>query len=222
MVGLDQVLAEIIEDALLDVHTAFPAKVMRYDSTKQLADLQPLVQVNGRVLPPLLQVPVCWPRAGDAYMTLPLKQGHHVLVLCSEESTEVVRGGGETGASALRRHGFGGAYCIPGCAPDSQVLDSHPDNIVVGFKDGGQIHVKPDGSISLGSESPSQGVAKGSSTNSEITSTLADINVLKAATNTLAGILDGIAPGTSTAFGVATGAIPHSPSSVESSVVKTE
>jgi hypothetical protein len=214
MAALDEVLTEIIEDALLDVHTAFPAKVLRYRSDTQRADLQPLVKINGLALQPLLDIPVCWPRAGDAFMTLPLKPGHFVLVICAEESPEVARAGGGIGDSTLRRHSLGSAYCVPGCTPDSQSVTTHADNIVLGFSGGPVIHVKPGGTIALGSENPSAGVGQ---------DTAIEARLSELQTAILAG-LGGVPGGSAgvTAFNTSLATNPLWPSPTGSSVVKTE
>ena len=83
----------IVTREILDTHTSCIAKVVSYDNTKQLVNVQPLnkyTYINGDVLelPQILEVPVQWPAGGSAIMTFPLSTDDTVIVVFSERSIE--------------------------------------------------------------------------------------------------------------------------------------
>jgi len=142
MSGLPRTLAEIITKAirnhLAEVHTALPGKVVRYDSAKQLADVQ--LQVKAAVwdednertyeeIPILQEVPVCFMRGGGYFCSLPLQEGDFVLVIFSESSLQEWRATGQVSEPEgdARRHSIGWPVCYPACYPDNNPLAAGDD-----------------------------------------------------------------------------------------------
>jgi hypothetical protein len=98
MAGLPRTLPEVIrraiDGALNDVHVAIPGKVLAYNATTNLADVEVQVQHSiwdddsGRryedagTLP---GVPVQWPRAGGYLLTLPLAAGDTGLLVFNSD-----------------------------------------------------------------------------------------------------------------------------------------
>lgn len=182
--SLEGAIADMIEDRMLDVHTALPARVTKYDPATQTADVLPLVRVNGEKLPVIPGVPVAWPRAGGAFVSLPMVAGDFVFLVFAEQALGVWRAvnGAETAPGDLRRHHLSGAVALPCLFPDSvQLADVHSDNVVVGFDGGNQVHIKPDGKVSLGSENPTDASAAASKVAIELNRLKADLTALKAA-----------------------------------------
>lgn len=74
---------------LMNVHIAFPAKIVKYDYTAKKAQLQPMVDklfTDGSVQPmPILNdVPVVFPFSGGASLTFPVNPSDTCLVVCCE------------------------------------------------------------------------------------------------------------------------------------------
>src|SRR5688572_20732449 len=99
---LAQVISRAIDVRLTDMHTNFPARVVRYDADSQQVDVQPLVQAvfedeagerRSEPLPIITSVPVVFPGAGGYRITFPIKAGDQdgdtVLIVCSEASLDV-------------------------------------------------------------------------------------------------------------------------------------
>lgn len=123
------VIQQAIEQKLCDVHVSLPGRIVSYDSKTQKAKVQPEIKreySDGRSLelPVLTDVPVIWPRAGGAYLHLPLKPGHQVTILFSERSLdEWKQKGGSIKASERRKHNISDAVCFPGGYPFNNAAD---------------------------------------------------------------------------------------------------
>ncbi len=119
------VIQQAIESRLCDVHVSLPGRIVSYDHKKQMAKVQPEIKreyADGRSvdLPVLTDVPVVWPRAGKAYLHMPLKSGSQVTIVFSERSLdEWKQKGGSTKAKEKRKHNLSDAVCIPGGYPFS-------------------------------------------------------------------------------------------------------
>lgn len=152
---LDQVLSRAINHRLMDVHTALPARVERYDPAKQEADVQPLIRRRYRddteeALPMVTGVPVVWPRTEKAIISLPLAKGDTVLVLFSERSLdEWVASGGQTTPADNRRHALTDGIAVPGLYPTTGGSDADADDVLIKHEEG-EIRVQPGGLLALG------------------------------------------------------------------------
>ncbi len=159
-----EMLEAIIASALIDVHVALPGQIQSYSPATQTATVQ--LQVK-RVLPasagkfatedlPVLEnVPVEFLRTKTHMVTLPLVAGDYGLVVFSEMSLDQWRSKGEnTSPGDIGRHTLTGGVFRPGLMPVAQTIpppalggDDIGDDIVIGLIGGGQIRVKPDGSV---------------------------------------------------------------------------
>lgn len=150
-------LAEVIRAALdarlVDVHTAIPAKVVRYDASKCLVDAAPLVKApvlaedgstSFDALPVVPNVPVSFPGAGGFRVTFPISVGDTVLLVFSEASLERwLQFGGEVDPEDPRRFALSDAVAIPGlrsfadveaAATDAVVIESNGSDVRLGTK----------------------------------------------------------------------------------------
>jgi hypothetical protein len=130
--------------------------------------------------------------------------------------------GRESHPADLRRHALGNAVAYPGLYPTSRKLAlTSTTNLVVGADGGQQIHIQPGptGQIRLGSASESSLVAIADLVIDELERVKTDINTLKTATGAVATALDGLVPGTGSAFTAATAAIPSDPGDVSATKV---
>lgn len=156
-----EVFREALEARLGGVHVCLPARVEAYDPATQTADCKPAVRSayrdvedNERVedYPVLPGVPVACARAGRAFLHMPLKPGHFVTLVFSERGFQRWRDrGGIANPDDMRLHGLTGAIAMPvNLYPSSDPLAGLiGENLSLGFDDGAQMAVKPDGTIAL-------------------------------------------------------------------------
>jgi hypothetical protein len=156
---LQGVIKELIQSQILDVHTALPAKVDKYDSSTQKADVKPLLRKKYRAsdaateIPVIPSVPVQWPSAagGDAYIHLPLKAGDlGIVVICERSIDTWLAGDGQiTSPNDPRHHDLTDAVFIPGVRPFKAALSGvSADNLVI-RNDTLRIELDPSGKISI-------------------------------------------------------------------------
>lgn len=139
--SLAQVIMQAVQNALVDLHVSLPGRILEYDSGTNKAKVQLEIKrslVTGETIeiPPISDVIVAWPRAGKAFIHLPLKAGHKVQVMFTERSTDEWRQDGQTVApTSKRRFNFSDAWCIPGGYPFSDpVAGSSTDVLIVNDK----------------------------------------------------------------------------------------
>jgi hypothetical protein len=229
---LEDVLLEAMDDRLLDVHTAVPGKVLRYDVATQTADVQPLVRAGGVALPVLPNCPVAFPRGGGFFLSFPLQVGDFVFVVFPENSIDLwrARSGAEGDPGDQRRHSPTSGVALPCLYPSARALsDAHGANLVLGKDGGTQVHIKS-GQVSIGSENASDFVALAAKVATELAKLNADLNTLKsgvlaalsvvAPPGPTAGLVVGA--GAATAFSSATSTVPTAHASVAATVTKAD
>ena len=228
---LEDILREVLESRVGEIHTAIPGRVETYYSADQTADVQPLIKAvhinedgdpQAESYPILQRVPVIHPRGGGFFVHFPIAKGDFVMLVFQEAAIDQWRakGGRESHPSDLRKHALGNAVAYPGLYPTSKKLASaHATNLVIGSESGPEIHVQPGGQIRLGSAGETSLVALADLVATELTRIKSDITTLKSATHAVAGAVDGVVPGTSTAFTAATSAVPSNPSSTAATKV---
>jgi hypothetical protein len=110
------------------IWTALPGIVEAVDVSAQTVSVQPAIQgvvadaagtetaVN---LPLLVDVPICWPRAGGFALTFPVKKGDEVLVVFASRCIDSWWQSGGVGAQAeARMHDLSDGFAV--LAPTSQ------------------------------------------------------------------------------------------------------
>lgn len=130
--GLGSLLADAIRSAMIDVHTALPARVESYDEATQTADIKPMLKRVMRranmervieTLPVIPCVPVMWPRGGGYFMHMPLSAGDSGMLLFSEYQMDRWRStGDDVDPGDTRRHDLSGAVFIPGLFPSAEPI----------------------------------------------------------------------------------------------------
>lgn len=168
MAGVNETptLAQVIQDAidakLLDVHVSMPGTIVTYDAAKQKASVQPSLQkkyATGKLitLPVITNVPVIMPRAGKAFVSLPLKAGDSVLLIFAERSIDRwSQKGGVNDPGDPRKFSLSDAFAIPGGYPfnntfsgDAEDLIVENDNAQIKLKAAGKFQVKKKGGDEL-------------------------------------------------------------------------
>jgi hypothetical protein len=133
---LARVIKDAIEARIGELHVSLPAKVLSYDVAKQTCSVEPVIKrkyVTGEVvsLPVINNVPVCMPRAGNAFLSLPIKVGNYVLLIFSERSLDVwLKQGGSVDPLESRKHHLSDAIAIPGVYPSTNSnTRAHADHV---------------------------------------------------------------------------------------------
>lgn len=117
-----------LESLQAKIWTALPGVVAAVDLSKQTVSVQPSIQgqtsapdgsLTNVNLPLLVDVPICWPRAGGFAVTFPVKAGDEVLVIFSARCIDSWWQSGGVGAQAEgRMHDLSDGFAV--LAPTSQ------------------------------------------------------------------------------------------------------
>lgn len=149
------VIMDAIRYQLGEVNTAIPARILKYDPTKQEAEVQPLIKrlyKDGSIIDraPITGVPVVFPAAGGGIITFPVKTGDTVLLIFSQRSIDrwVRSDGGPVDPQDNRKHDISDAIALPGLFSFSNALQSDPENVVIKFS-GASIALTPAGAIEI-------------------------------------------------------------------------
>jgi hypothetical protein len=82
----------MINDAVSDIHTSLPAKINKYDAEKMRAEITLISKQNleGEMveIPPVLEVPVGFMKAGKFIIRPPFQKGDVVVVVFSEKAID--------------------------------------------------------------------------------------------------------------------------------------
>ncbi len=152
-------LIEVIRAAMTElsseIFVALPGKVEKYDSTKQKADVKPLLKRGFTyddgtddvdVLPVIPEVPVVFPRGGGYFLSLPIKKGDSVLLVFSDRSLDLfLQSSGKVDLDPvdLRQHDITDAVAIPGLYPFPRaIVDDISNDLAMGKEQGAQVRVK--------------------------------------------------------------------------------
>jgi hypothetical protein len=152
--SLAQVIRDSIDAKLLDTHTCMPGQVVKYDSSKNMVDVQPVLKItyeNGDVnpLPVITNVPVQFLRSGKAFISVPIKAGDYVTLVFAERSLDIwASQGGVVDPDDVRKHHLTDAIALPGVYPFSDPAPAHEDNILI-KNDTSEIQLTPDGKFIL-------------------------------------------------------------------------
>lgn len=158
---LQEILRLAVSSRLRDVNVALPGKINSYDPSEQKADIKPLLKritqtTDGNELeeelPVIPNVPVIFPRGGDFFISMPVKQGDFCLLIFNSFPVDKYKygQGDDINPGDFSMHQLTDAVAIMGFSPFAQAIaDADPDNIVIGVQDGNQVHIAED-KIELG------------------------------------------------------------------------
>lgn len=139
---LEEVLLDIFDERLSQLHTAMPGRVESYDPLTQTASVKPMLKLDGRTLPVLPRVPIVFMRAGGFYLVAPLSKGDFVLLVATSSSIAEWRAtdGREADPVDKRRHHLSSCVAIPGLYPNLRPVsptDVSPDAKATAGVEGG-------------------------------------------------------------------------------------
>ncbi len=146
--SFENVFQESQRAAQQDLRVAMPGQIIDYDFKKQSATVQPLFPrkyKDGTLkeLPQIYNVPVACPRAGNAFVHMPLKKGDSVLLVFADRSMDKwLSSGGSVDPADTRLHHISDAIAYPGLYPFNKgAAVTNGDDIII--RNGNTImHVK--------------------------------------------------------------------------------
>ena len=153
--SLEEVLSQGMESKLLDVHTAMPAEVLKYDYKKQVVDVQPVLK---KTLPDgtkvdhatIYNVPVAFPRTGDSFISFPIEKGDNVMLVFQSRSIDKWRAnGGKVDPEDVRHHSLADAVAYPGLFPATKAAPINNGKDVILKNKGSEIRVKKNGKFQI-------------------------------------------------------------------------
>ncbi len=164
--SLSTLLVEAIEARIAELHAGLPAKVVKFNGSKQTCDVQPLLvrvilnedqeEVQERY-PQITSVPIIYPNGGGWSLLFPLKPGNIVFLTFAERSLDrwlESDDGQEIDPEHTRKHDISDAVCVPGIRTRTKPitnLSAIGENCRLGFEGGDPaIVLKPDGTIEIG------------------------------------------------------------------------
>ena len=156
--SLTRLLELALERHDRQMHTAFPARVVKFYETEQTVDVEPAffevwredkVRRSERI-PVVPDVPILYPRGNGFGFYIPVTEGDWVLVVCAKYSLDKWRrlkradDPGDMGKFTLE-----GAVAIPGVFPDEPVAGgAQRDAAVFVIPDGKELHLGTYGAAS--------------------------------------------------------------------------
>ena len=156
--NLSEPLRAAVESVMSELHVCLPGRVERYDHAEQRAEVKPLLRRNYRDgeesdMPVIADVPVIWPRAGGASLTMPVQAGDGVLLVFADRSIDRwLAQGGEVTPNDRRKHDLSDCVAIPGLVPFASFGDVEPpennDDTVLQYA-GSSLRMKADGDIEI-------------------------------------------------------------------------
>lgn len=148
-----------LSNALTEINTAMPAKIVSYDPATVRATVKPSIPKrlsNGETLqaPQIVNVPVCFPMAdiggAVAQVTLPLKAGDGVLLVFSHRSLENWLSGGEQSPDDPRMFDLSDAFAMPSVNAKSPSADG--ENLCIKYGEG-TLKITPNGDVLINAPS---------------------------------------------------------------------
>lgn len=154
---LGQIIQLGVEKKLCDINIAMPCKIVSYNPTKNLAVVQPAFkrkykqETSANDIPPISNVPVIFPRMGDAQLTFPVNPGDEGQLLFNQRSIDGwIDKGGELDPVDSRKFALSDAVFIPGLHSQSKPLvrKGAPTSTELRYKDS-YIEIKQDGNTDI-------------------------------------------------------------------------
>lgn len=189
-----------IEAALVDAHTSGPGRIKSFDAANQTAVVEPAIEKFFRgqgfkPLPPLMDVPVQFPRGGGFVLTFPVAAGDECLLVFAERAIDHWHElGAEAGGqfksrppSDYRMHSLSDAFAIVGVSSVPHAIqDFNASAVELRSLDGAaKVQIDGGGSILVKSTSGDVTVQSGGTIK---------LNASQAATYLTDGVLTGSHP----------------------------
>lgn len=156
MKELNELFNSVSENLLNEINTSFPAEIVIYDSSNQLATIKPtlkrkLKDGSSFEMPEIYNVPVVFSRSKDFFIHFPLKKGDRVLVVVAQRSLDKwLNDGAKQTPDDNRKFNLSDAIALPGLYPKIEplIFKSDKDAISINSKNG-FIQISENGDIKL-------------------------------------------------------------------------
>ena len=149
---MDRYLQQVIDNSLKEVHTCLPGKIVSFDTSTQIAEIQPLIKRKFidddiRDLPLCINCPVMFPRGGGFIITFPVQAGDECLVMFSERALDTWLQSGDTQTPLdTRRHSLSDAIAVLGLYSQPNKLGSFHSSGIELKNDAGTTYFRLDDS----------------------------------------------------------------------------
>lgn len=154
--SFSQLLMDVIEGRLCDLHTSLPAKIVSYDSSTGMADVQILIKRKFKTddsavdLPIVNKVPVLFPRTAKAFIHFPLAADDIGHLIFSERSLDRWKSFGDAqDPQDPRKHDLSDAVFLLGGYPETGPAEGILDKALHMKNDKAEISLLPDGDIEI-------------------------------------------------------------------------
>lgn len=130
-----ETVQRIIDSKLMEIHTSLPAKIVSYNQFTNLAVVQPLLkrkykeETTAILLPTISNVPVAFPRLGNAWVRFPVLPNYEgQLFFCERSIDKWLTTGGATDPDDPRRFDLSDAVFHLGLTSQTNPMVSLADN----------------------------------------------------------------------------------------------
>jgi len=119
------VISRAIDNGAKNLRVCLPAKVIKYDHTKQSADVQPVLyskdyDENLVEMPVLYGLPVIYQRTQNSFLHMPLAEDDYCTLFFTDKSLDKwLTSGGKVDPDDVRSHDLSDAVVYPGLYPFS-------------------------------------------------------------------------------------------------------
>lgn len=144
-----EMFKRMLDVFMLDYYFCLPCVVEAVNLDKQTVDIRPVLKAYSKSLNEsasralIANVPFWMYRAGDTYITLPIKPGDTGLAIFSQRDiTNWKETGGEVELQSLRIHDYNDALFLPYFGPASKSVSNYNANNITIVKNGKSIEVQ--------------------------------------------------------------------------------
>ena len=176
--NLTELVQRMIEQTLRELRVSMPARVVRYDASRQMVSVdvvQPEAMPDGEIVlqPVIVEVPVSWPRAGGAHLTFPINQGDTGLIVFADRDIGAWVSEGATGApDSKRTHSLTDAVFVPGIQGGG--VSANANDVELQYR-GSTIHIRQSGQVEV--NAPTVVVSAGQTTINSATTNNGNVTI---------------------------------------------
>lgn len=154
---LQRVMRMAHDTLMSNIHTSLPGKIIFYDKSTGLAQVQPLIKRKYKTssmaseLPIISGVPVVFPRTTGAWVRLPIAAGDTVLLIFSERSIDRwIENGGMVDPETPERFSLNDAIAIPGLYAKPNAIEQKGADTSIEITNGSAfLEIKSDGTVEI-------------------------------------------------------------------------
>jgi len=154
--SLYEVISNIVESRLVELHTSMPAEVVSYDDSTGYVSVQPLIkkkyidQESLIELPVIPNVPVAFYRTKNAFISMPIAKGDVGHIQFSERSLDIWKNlGGSVDPMDTRKHHLTDAVFYLGGYPSNDHFKGVDKKDIHIQNKSGEFIIKPNGDTTL-------------------------------------------------------------------------